>query len=207
MRVALTSVSVAFGDREVLSGVEAAFESPGSVALMGPSGSGKSTLLAVVAGLLRPDSGAVLHDPPLARPASWVVQSAPQLPGRTALDNVALGGLAAGLTEGAATRDALDTMARLDIAHLAEQKVSALSGGERQRVAVARAITSPTDLILADEPTASLDESSAQLVARALHQASELGKLVIVATHDARVAAHFERTLALRAGSLREAIG
>jgi ABC-type lipoprotein export system ATPase subunit len=92
-------------------------------------------------------------------------------------------------------------MEGLSIGHLAESRLYTLSGGERQRVAVGRAIVAGSPLILADEPTASLDRRSASLVTEALAKAAELGALVIVATHDADVAAACTHIHDLRTGA------
>ncbi len=204
MRITLTSVQVAFGERTVLDGLSAQFDSSLSYALMGPSGAGKSTLLGVIAGLVDIGSGSRHVEPTLSESPAWVVQSSPLLPRRTALDNVALGALAVGLSRASAREAATNIMRELDITHLGAQRVSALSGGERQRVAVARSIVTDAPLILADEPTASLDRASATLVTDALLSACKLGRLVILATHDAEVANRCSQICVLENGALRE---
>lgn len=199
MRVSVDEVSKSFGDRRVLNGISFAHTSHDLVSLMGPSGSGKSTLLDIIAGRLDPDRGSVRREPAGSNIA-WLAQSSPALLRRTAVDNVTLGGLLRWPDlEGLQSRVEA-TMENLSISHLARSRMYTLSGGERQRVAVGRAIVAGSPLILADEPTASLDRHSAALVTEALVKAAEFGALVIVATHDADVAAACTHVHDLRTG-------
>ncbi|MDR0591806.1 MAG: ATP-binding cassette domain-containing protein [Bifidobacteriaceae bacterium] len=206
MRVEVEGVRVAFGSRTVLDGVSATFTSPGIVVIAGPSGSGKTTLLGVIAGVVRTAPGTVSVDgnPGHARGWEWIVQSSPLLNRRTAFDNVALGPKARGLTE-TAPDAARAAMADLGLDTLAGQPVYKLSGGERQRVAVARALASGAGLILADEPTASLDPRSRDLVCQGLEQAAGRGALVLAATHDPYVAARGAVSYRLEDGRLVDA--
>ena len=200
--VAVDRVTVRFGDRAVLNGLSVRISGPGIVAVMGPSGVGKTTLLHVVAGLVKVSSGSVSVDGLDGRPIAWVVQNSPILPGRSAQENVALGAVIDGVEWQQAQESALPVMASLGIAHLAGVHAYKLSGGERQRVAVARAITSASPVIFADEPTASLDELSRELVCDALSKAASEGALVVVSTHDPVVAEIAQRVLHLSAGRI-----
>jgi ABC-type lipoprotein export system ATPase subunit len=190
VQLEVRGATVAFGDRQVLRNLDLNVDAPKMVALMGPSGSGKSTLLAVIAGVSRLDSGIVKRTNDGRPPGrlEWIVQSSPLLARRTALANVALGPLSTGASVATARDIAHDWMQRLSIDQLEQQRVFRLSGGERQRVAVARAICTRAELILADEPTASLDAQARANVCDALEQASDAGALVLVATHDQYVA-------------------
>jgi ABC-type lipoprotein export system ATPase subunit len=205
--IEVVDCTVAFGARRVLDGLNAAFKGPGVAAVMGPSGSGKTTLLGVIAGAVRATSGGVFVDgsPGHAVGWEWIVQSAALLNRRTALDNVVLGPAARGLPQPVAAQGAEAALVTLGIDRLADQRVYKLSGGERQRVAVARALAAGTDLILADEPTASLDPESRELVCRGLVWAAAQGSLVVVATHDPYVAQAASVAYRLEGGQLSDA--
>ena len=195
MLVELEKVSIQFGTRRLLSDVSLTLHGGEMVALMGPSGVGKSTLLQVISKDLPPHSGVVDHRSDVL--VGWVVQSAALLPLRTALDNVALGGLSMGKRAEEASASAMAAMATLGVLPLATQAVFELSGGERQRLAVARAMSSASNLILADEPTASVDARSRQLVCAALRHAASDGAAVVIATHDEVVSSQCDRVLRL----------
>lgn len=185
MLVHLQDVTVRFEKRTVLDQLTMRIEGPAMVALMGPSGSGKSTLLSVVARGLKPTEGAVAVE---AERLEWIFQSAPILARRNALSNVALGPLSRGGSLEEAEAVAMGAMESLGIASLAKQAGYRLSGGERQRVAIARVLATTPKLVLADEPTASLDPQSRELVCNALRFVVDAGGLVLVATHDQYVA-------------------
>lgn len=205
MRLEVNDVVVDFGRRRILAGASFVVESSTSVALMGPSGAGKSTLMAVIAGELVPQSGSVTVEASSSRDRhEWVLQSAPSLLHRSALDNVALGPLSRGYTRFESEVRAREVMSRLGIASLELTRLHQLSGGERQRVAVCRAVASTSGLLLADEPTASLDAASKELVINALDGAKRFGAAVIVATHDPDVARACDRTLYVQGGKLVE---
>jgi ABC-type lipoprotein export system ATPase subunit len=202
MRVTIEALSVSWPGRSVLREVSGDFAGPGRVALMGPSGAGKSTLLAVLAGHLAPTSGSVIVAP--AERPEWIVQASPMLLGRSALENAAVGSLSRGadpLEALAAARHALETLGLAAVLH---SRAHRLSGGERQRVAVARALAARPGLVLADEPTASLDAGSRDAVIDALGSLRDAGALVLIATHDPHVAASCERVLTLDNGRLVE---
>jgi len=184
-----------------LDGVSLRVEAGELVLLQGPSGSGKTTLLAVAAGLLGADAGEVVLDGHAlgregvagrrrlrARRVGFVFQRSNLLPRLTALENVALQAALAGIPPAEAQRRALAVLEQLGLAGLAARQPESLSGGEEQRVAVARALVHAPALVLADEPTASLDGASGRAVVdRLLWSARELGAAVLVATHDPRL--------------------
>lgn len=186
------------------------------LAIRGPSGSGKSTLLRVMAGLWPATSGRVLldgqpvhqlSDAALAtirrRRIGFLHQLFNLLPDLTASDNVSLPLLLDGLRGAEASHRAEGAMERLGVAHLAERYPEELSGGEMLRVALARALVIEPLLVLADEPTGSLDRENSRRVLelfREVHEAN--GVTFVVVTHDDEVAESARRTLRLVDGCL-----
>lgn len=153
-------------------------------ALMGPSGSGKSTLLSVLAGWVSPTAGTIESEG--VDRIGWVFQNPHGVPGRTAVDHVALPLLAAGATPANADREALDLLLRFGLGHAADRPFRSLSGGEAQRLMLARGIAARPKLFLVDEPTAQLDTATADEVnASLVHLATE-STIVVIATHDDR---------------------
>ncbi len=179
---------------------DAAVPQGGTLLLRGPSGSGKSTWLALMAGLLTPSAGRVVvagqpvgELAPAARDA-WRARTLGFLPQRLLLsealsvnDNLGLVYFAAGLpVDAVAVARTLDA---LGVAHLARRRPAGLSGGEAQRVALARALLLRPQVILADEPTASLDDAACAAALQLLStRAQAAGATLVIATHDARVA-------------------
>lgn len=200
---------------EVLRGIDLSVPAGGSLALVGPSGSGKSTLLEILGALDRPDGGEVWLDdqelgalPEPAREAlrgrriGFVFQQALLLPQLTAIENVLTAAWAIGSVTPyrEAARRLLD---RVGLGARLHHRPSQLSGGECQRVALARALLLQPDLLLADEPTGSVDAAVAGQLADLLCelQREQLTTLV-VATHAPEIAARLSRTLRLRDGRL-----
>jgi putative ABC transport system ATP-binding protein len=185
---------------------------PGEFVLLeGPSGSGKTTLLAVSGGLLRPDSGEVrIAGEALptvdaearrrlrARDVGLIFQRSNLLPGLTAIENVLVQAALAGIEASEAERRARELLEALGISHLAERHTGGLSAGEEQRFAVARGLVHAPPLVLADEPTASLDGAAGRSVVEALLKLGrERGAGILVATHDPRLARFATRRLRL----------
>lgn len=150
----LRDVNLCFGPVDALKSIDLRIDAGERVALVGSNGSGKSSLLRVLHGLLRPDTGS-FHSDPVARQA--MVFQRPFMLRTSVQNNVALGLWLAGVRWGAARAQALEALARVDMAALADRNARALSGGQQQRVALARAWARHPDLWLLDEPTASLD--------------------------------------------------
>jgi putative ABC transport system ATP-binding protein len=177
--------------------------------LTGPSGSGKSTLLHIIAGLLRPSSGRVWlagtdlyalpaheRDQRRGRGVGIVFQHLHLLGALSVLQNLALAQSLAGVSVD--RRHLAELLARLELSGRADAKPSALSRGEAQRVALARALVNRPQLLLADEPTSSLDDDNASRALDLLvSEAKAAGAALIVATHDVRAAAGFQRRLSL----------
>ncbi len=180
----------AYGPTPVLDDVDLALEPGEVVALLGPSGSGKSTLLHLLAGLLRPDGGEVWlagerfdtrsergrSDLRLRR-MGFVFQLGDLVPELTIAENVELPLRLTGVRATAARARALAMLERLDVAEHAHKRVSEVSGGQAQRGAVARALVHRPPVVLADEPTGSLDTTTGELVLEALVDAAAAGPL------------------------------
>lgn len=212
--VSAHGLTKSFGRVPVLRGVDLAIPAGGMTAITGPSGSGKSTLMAVL-GTLTARNGGDLHVLGMTVPlrpsaracaavraaTAWLPQLPLVLPGRTCLDN-ALAGIRATRTVTTGDIDyTTGLFTRLQVAHLLRRDVSVLSGGELQKIALIRALAPHPLLVLADEPTASLDAASTELVIQALVAAAQLATL-LVASHDPDVAAAADRVIALRDGQV-----
>lgn len=185
------------------------------VAIEGPSGSGKSTLLHLVAALDRPDRGRIVvgdrdlrhrHglDRYRRRTVGIVFQLHNLLPHLTAKQNVTVATYGTHRSRHTRSRAAVELLEQLDCAHLADQFPPQLSGGERQRIAIARALVNNPTLILADEPTGSLDPRGIDMVAEVLERRRQQGATLLVVTHDARLSSRADRVLRLVAGHLDE---
>jgi putative ABC transport system ATP-binding protein len=188
------------------------------VALYGPSGSGKTTLLMLVAALLRPDAGAVLldgrdisalSDREAARyrlhELGFVRQSLNLMPGASALDNAALKLMGTDIGSREARRRVLPLLGRLGLEPRRRHRAEQLSMGERQRVMIARALSTDPKLLLADEPTGSLDtERGRQVLALLAETCRERDVAVLLVTHDPQAAAFADRVYVLRDGRLAD---
>jgi putative ABC transport system ATP-binding protein len=188
------------------------------VALYGPSGSGKTTLLMLIAALLQPDAGAVLlgkrdvsrlSDDDAARyrlhDLGFVRQSLNLIPGATALDNAALKLMGTDIGAREARRRIVPLIDKLGLGDRREHRAEQLSMGERQRVMIARALSTEPKLLLADEPTGSLDtERGSQVLALLAETCRERSVAVVLVTHDPQAAAFADRVFSLRDGRLIE---
>ena len=202
MLISVDSVSVRFGERTVFRDVTFDVNPGELISVMGPSGSGKSTLLACLGGLIRPTGGRIVRDDVLQRSLAWVFQTTNILSNRTCFENVELGTLSRRLGRSQARRCVSAALDTVGIGHLASQRSGRLSGGERQRLVIARALVSQPALLIADEPTAQLDRTSADHVVGALIATRAQGTAVIIASHDPAVAGRCERQLEFEDGTL-----
>lgn len=159
-----------------------AFGSGDIVAICGPSGSGKSTLLSILAGWESPLAGTVTKQS--IQSVGWVFQNPHGVTHRTAVDHVAFPFLTKGFTRSAADTQARAVLATFDLQEVAERPFHALSGGEAQRLMLARAVAIAPDLLLVDEPTAQLDQTTARTVNATLRSIADGGSIVLIATHD-----------------------
>jgi putative ABC transport system ATP-binding protein len=190
------------------------------VAIYGPSGSGKSTLLFLASGIARPDAGSVLFEgqdlSTHSRRAAarhrrsalgFVFQSSRLVPGLSAIDNAALKLMAEGASRTEARRRVAPLLERLGILKRAEHRATQLSRGERHRVALARALSNDPRLVLADEPTGSLDSQRSQEVLMLLGEVCrEHGVGVLLVTHDPAGVNVADRVHRLRDGRLVEVV-
>ena len=186
------------------------------VAVMGPSGSGKSTLLYLLGGLDLPDAGVVrltgvdwhsLRGSDRARfmrrTCGFIVQGLALLPQATVAENVEVPMLLDGVDRDDRARRVAEILERVGLAGQASQLTDELSGGEQQRASIARALVNRPAIVLADEPTGSLDSVTAQVVTHLLVEAArERDAAVVVVTHDPAVARHADRKVTLHSGRL-----
>lgn len=203
-----------YGDLEVLRGVNLDIAQGEIVSIVGPSGAGKTTLLQIIGTLDTPQQGEVyyesknvlaLKDKDLAhfrnRNIGFVFQFHQLLPEFTMLENVAIPALLGGDSRADAYNRARQLLERMHLADRLEHKPLQLSGGECQRVAVARALINSPKVILADEPSGSLDSQNKQELHRLFFELrDELGQTFIIVTHDEGLAAQADRTLHMRDG-------
>jgi putative ABC transport system ATP-binding protein len=202
-----------------LKGVSLSLEAGDFVALMGPSGSGKTTLLGLLSGLDRPEHGRVhWHGTPMdelgpiehrdLRRASIgiVFQSFGLLPTLSALENVELPLRVAGMRVDRAEEEATRILERLGLSDRLENRTFELSAGQQQRVAVARALVTNPEVVLADEPIAEVDTENADLILDALADVSRRGGAVLAATHNPAALSYAGRVVLLRDGTV-EATG
>lgn len=214
--VSLEGLTVKVPGRRLLTGASLRVHRGEAVAVIGPSGSGKTTLLNCVAGLTRPEIGTVtvagrrtneLSDDESARHRlshiGMVFQFGELMPELSVAENVALPAWFAGRTDARARAGEL--LATVGLDGFGERAPEELSGGETQRVAIARALICEPRLVLADEPTGSLDEDNVRIVTEVLLNACrQRGAALLVATHDASVAAAMDRGVRLRGGVLAD---
>ena len=197
----------------VLKGVDLTIEKGEYVALMGPSGSGKSTLMNLLGCLDIPTSGeywlngedvSELSDDQLAeirnREIGFVFQTFNLLPRSTALDNVALPLVYAGMSSKDRTNRAREVLTDVGLADRMTHRPNELSGGQRQRVAVARALVNKPSLILADEPTGNLDTKTSLEIMALFDEIHALGNTLIVVTHEEDIAQYAHRIIRLNDG-------
>jgi ABC-type lipoprotein export system ATPase subunit len=204
---------------EVLRGVNVEIARGDFIALRGASGTGKSTLLHLIGGLDTPNAGEIIyHGENLAayseskltdfrnRRVGFVFQAYHLLPELTALENVCLSARIARTPAAAAEKRGRELLARVGLAERLEHKPSELSGGEQQRVAIARALVNGPELLLADEPTGNLDSHTGGDIIELLKQLrAEKQMTLVIATHDAKVAASAPRVIELVDGLIAAA--
>lgn len=212
--IQLHDIRKSFGTLEVLKGIDLSIHPGEVVSIVGPSGAGKTTLLQIIGTLDRPDSGRVLFDgidisdykeKQLSafrnRHIGFVFQFHQLFPEFSAVENVMMPALIGGASMNEARQRAMEMLDYLHLTDRATHKPAELSGGEKQRVAVARALVNRPQVILADEPSGSLDTHNKE----ELHQLffdlrRELGQTFIIVTHDETLAATTDRTIRLLDG-------
>jgi lipoprotein-releasing system ATP-binding protein len=204
------------GAIKVLNGVNFEAVAGQTVALCGPSGCGKSTLLHLLGGLDEPTRGRVfVHDAPLARGRStlhllrheigFVFQLHNLIPDLTLEENCMIPSVAAGTPRNEARARLSQLTGRTGLSHRLKQSIQKLSGGERQRTALCRALMNKPGILLADEPTGSLDErTSAQIFDLLLELVATEGITLVMATHDRGLAEKCDRLVEMRDGRVLE---
>jgi putative ABC transport system ATP-binding protein len=205
------------GDEEIhaLRGVSIAIERGEYVAIMGPSGSGKSTLMNLIGCLDTPSKGTYLlnnkevsqmNDNELARirneEIGFVFQTFNLLPRATALHNVELPLVYAGMGKKERLEQAKAAIEKVELTHRMTHKPNELSGGQRQRVAIARALVNNPSILLADEPTGNLDSKTGVEIMALFARLHQGGNTIIVVTHEADIAAYAHRVIAIRDGQV-----
>lgn len=214
--IQLENITKSFGSLQVLRGIDLQIEKGEVVSIVGPSGAGKTTLLQIMGTLDAPDTGMVridgtevgrMKEKELSafrnRRIGFVFQFHQLLPEFTALENVMIPALIAGLGRREAYSSALEMLNLLGLADRAAHKPSELSGGEKQRVAVARALINHPAVVLADEPSGSLDtHNKAELHQLFFDLRDRLGQTFVIVTHDESLACITDRTIHLKDGAV-----
>lgn len=207
--IEVKNIHKSFGTLEVLKGVDLTVEKGEIVSIIGRSGAGKTTLLQIIGTLDKPNLGSVvidgvdvfaLKEKELAdfrnRHIGFIFQFHQLLPEFTTLENVMMPALIARMNEKEAEQRAVQLLTELGMAERMEHKPNQLSGGEKQRVAAARAMIMSPDVILADEPSGSLDESNKKELHKLLLQMREqYGQTIIIVTHDKELAEISDRVI------------
>ena len=212
--IQLHDIHKSFGSLQVLKGIDLTINQGEIVSIVGPSGAGKTTLLQIIGTLDRADSGRVLFDgvdvslyneKQLSafrnEHIGFVFQFHQLLPEFSAVENVMMPALIKGDSMADSRRRAMEMLDFLGLTDRASHKPSELSGGEKQRVAVARALVNRPQVILADEPSGSLDTQNKEELHRLFFDLRrDLGQTFIIVTHDESLAATTDRTIRLRDG-------
>lgn len=212
------SYPVAGEDLVVLKKINLTIHKGEFVAIMGPSGSGKSTLMNIIGCLDQPTSGnyylngklvSDYNDKELAhvrnQSVGFVFQQFQLLPRLTALENVELPMIYAGMDKKTRLIKAKEALEKVGLADRMNHLPNELSGGQKQRVAIARALVNNPDIILADEPTGALDTKTGKQIMEMFQALHQEGTTIIVVTHEAEVAAYAERTIFVRDGAITTA--
>ena len=214
--IEIRNIHKSFGNLQVLKGIDLTINKGEIVSIVGPSGAGKTTLLQIIGTLDRADEGTVIIDGTDVSKLStkklsdfrnkhlgFVFQFHQLLPEFTALENVMIPAFIAGMSKKEAKERGMELLQYMGLADRASHKPQELSGGEKQRVAVARALVNKPDVILADEPSGSLDTKNKE----ELHQLffdlrDKFGQTFVIVTHDEHLATITDRTIKMNDGVL-----
>ena len=210
------AITKSFGQLQVLKGIDLSIGKGEIVSIVGPSGAGKTTLLQIIGTLDRPDGGEVVIDGTNVEHLStdklsefrnqhigFVFQFHQLLPEFTALENIMIPAYIAGKSQSAAKKRAMELLEFMKLTDRAGHKPNQLSGGEKQRVAVARALVNEPSVVLADEPSGSLDsKNKAELHQLFFDLREKYGMTFIIVTHDETLAQLTDRTIRLKDGQI-----
>ncbi|WP_293964227.1 ABC transporter ATP-binding protein [uncultured Porphyromonas sp.] len=214
--VTLDSICKSFGSLQILKEITLSIHQGEITSIVGPSGAGKTTLLQIIGTLLKPDKGelSIGGVNPFALSAQkqahfrnkqigFVFQFHQLLPEFTAAENVAIPAMIAGMSKRQALSEAEQLLTQLGLADRLKHRPAQLSGGEKQRTAVARALINRPTLILADEPSGSLDtQRKEELIELFFELRDQLGQTFLIVTHDENFAQRADRTLSLQDGRI-----
>lgn len=212
----IKGITKSFGSLQVLKGIDLHIGKGEVVSIVGPSGAGKTTLLQIIGTLDKPDSGTVVVDGVDVgglgkrklsdfrnRHIGFVFQFHQLLPEFTAIENIMIPAYIGGAGTSEARERAMELLDFMGLAERARHKPAELSGGEKQRVAVARALMNNPAVILADEPSGSLDsKNKAELHKLFFELRDRFGQTFVIVTHDERLAQTTDRTIVMRDGML-----
>ena len=218
--IEINNITKSFGDLQVLKGVTLRVARGEVLSIVGASGAGKTTLLQLVGTLDKPSSGEILFDgcnltsmggKQLAsfrnKHIGFVFQFHQLLPEFTALENIIIPAMIAGRSRSAAEKEAMELLALMGLQNRAGHKPSELSGGENQRVAVARALINRPDVVLADEPSGSLDSHNKEELHKLFFDLRDkFGQTFIIVTHDEELARLTDRTIRMVDGVIAEEV-
>lgn len=214
--IQIEGITKSFGQLQVLKGIDISIDKGEVVSIVGPSGAGKTTLLQIIGTLDRTDSGKVIingtdvsrmNGKELSafrnREIGFVFQFHQLLPEFTALENVTIPALIKGVPASEARKQAMDMLGFLGLSERASHKPAELSGGEKQRVAVARALINSPSVVLADEPSGSLDTKNKEELHNLFFELRDkLGQTFVIVTHDEGLASQTDRTIHMLDGRI-----